>query len=660
MPISFLRNRRLLSSSLLLSALCLPACSGPADDSEELPAPGSEVATLTSGAFEPRSADALDLYAAYSSGDYALPGANASDAERKTYCQVASAFALAALSANQNVSEANAVLRGLATSTYFPNDNSYDPEFGCFWGMLYLVRIYASPTTSQRLEASTKASLEQMLWQFVFHRSTIAEATNTDSWQVHMSENMDAMKKSALLVATQALRATRGDNATLEDGATLVQHQNSWRSYWKLYFLARAREGINLEIASAYSKYTLASYYNVYEFTPSSVLKSQARRFLDLYWADYAQDFLPATGVRGGASTRVYKDAAERTANKATLRDWTYIYGWHDFPHTAERPTLIAATSAYRIPEIIGAMASDTNKAPYQYISRRPGLVRPGAEDELLCIDRYIIGKPETTPLCETYDVGFDAGNSYVRRYSYITQDYVLGALKFDPARDYTTLTDQNRVMGINFAANPDWRILIHGNGTDADGAVGLTEIVGDAAVNAMVVARDVNAEYSDGTRIYISLGDLWTNLVYDGGWLFTQAGGAYAGIRIATGGTGPTDRYVIHSVDEGKFLDLKDKWSPVVIQVGQAANYSSFAAFRSSVKANAYSYSNGTLSYTSENNDVFSISRASTSMPTVNGGGSTNPAKTYNSPYIVGFHGENVVTVNYSNYAPLTLDFSY
>ncbi len=114
----------------------------------------------------------------------------------------------------------------------------------------------------------------------------------------------------------------------------------------------------------------------------------------------------------------------------------------------------------------------------------------------------------------------------------------------------------------------------------------------------------------SEGTRVFVSNGDVWDNRVEDtsssSGWFFTRAGDAYAAIRVAGSGYTVTTRtYVwpdrkLQEVEEkhGRHLEFNDMWAPVVIQMGRAADYETFEAFQQSVKDNKLEYENGKLNY--------------------------------------------------------------
>jgi methionine-rich copper-binding protein CopC len=105
--------------------------------------------------------------------------------------------------------------------------------------------------------------------------------------------------------------------------------------------------------------------------------------------------------------------------------------------------------------------------------------------------------------------------------------------------------------------------------------------------------------------------------------------------------------------------LSLGNIWAPVIIQMGHAANYADFAAFQTSVIANALTFVTNTLNYTSEAGDTFTFYANSKTTPRVNGTTvNLNPTKTYDSPYLSMTHGTDLATVSYPGYENLLLNF--
>jgi hypothetical protein len=146
---------------------------------------------------------------------------------------------------------------------------------------------------------------------------------------------------------------------------------------------------------------------------------------------------------------------------------------------------------------------------------------------------------------------------------------------------------------------------------------------------------------------------NLWDARIENSGWLFLQSGNAYCALRPA-GGT-----YTAAAAAHGVDVSMSNIWAPVIIQMGQAANYADFAAFRTSVIANALTFASNILNYTSEAGDAFTFYANSKTTPRVNGTTvNLNPTKTYDSPYLSMVHGTDLATVSYPGYQDLLLNF--
>jgi hypothetical protein len=242
----------------------------------------------------------------------------------------------------------------------------------------------------------------------------------------------------------------------------------------------------------------------------------------------------------------------------------------------------------------------------------------------------------------------------------YVTPDYVLGALSFLEGEAYNALVGQNRAVGVVFASNPESRLAVYGAGTSQGGRSGLREINAIAAPGAMVVARDPLASRSLGTRVFLPGGELWERREEVAGWLFSREGDAWLALRVAGGG------YRAEAVAGGRVLELSPPDSPVVLQMGRAADYSSYGDFRASVLENALRVLPGSppgVRYRSEAGDLLEIEGASAAHPglaRLNGEPlDLDPPATYASPYLFGLHGSSVVELSHPLFPTLRLDFS-
>lgn len=263
-------------------------------------------------------------------------------------------------------------------------------------------------------------------------------------------------------------------------------------------------------------------------------------------------------------------------------------------------------------------------------------------------------------------------GNAHIRRDVYYTPDYALSTIANDPNRQYRSSVTLAQAMGATFASDQHYRITVMGSGYYAKRAI--NGITGTAV---SIISRDPKAQFgvgrfkSNGTRVFISNGDLWDNRLEDAsGWFFTHTGSSYVAIRPADKGyrittkmlTWPKGMRNIKEVEEkeGHFLELKDMWAPLVIQMGRAVDYNSFEAFCAAVKANRFVYENEKLTYVSEAKDKYEYWAKIAQPPHINGVKvNLNPTKTYDTPYLSMIHGESKAIISYKGYKDLTLDFN-
>jgi hypothetical protein len=638
--------------ALLLLALAALAAAGCSPRSDSPPAPRAEpsppVATppppapapaptpAPEPAFEGRRAELL-------SAAVEDPWPDPQDPDPATRCWGRVAFALAAYALGRETAAADTWIRAIRSEDPFPEEPQAT-TFPCALAVQMLWRPYLDPAMGARMGPEAREDVRALMWSFVRRRSRLATARG-DLWRIEHSENIDAIQKASYLLALEALAAapSHGPDRPLDDGHPVAAHASAWRDWWMAYFRERAREGINLEIASpTYAKYTLSAYFGVRDFASDPALRARAADFLTLYFADAAQDFLAPAGIRGLASTRVYKDKSLTRSRSDSLRQWLWVYGWHDAPIGRAHPLILtAATSAWEPPAIVRAQATD-RAGSYSYVSRRPGRG----------LDLVVEG-------VTTYPVQVEGG-SHELRTMYVTPDYVLGVLSFGEGQVHNALAGQNRAVGVAFASDPEARLAVYGAGTAQSGRTGYREINGIAARGAALLARDPRASHSLGTRIFLPAGELWENRDEAGGWLFSRAGNAYLALRIAQGG------HRAESVPDGQVLELLLPDSPLAIQMGRAADYPGYEAFRSSVLANAFQLLPGPpvgIRYESEAGDVLEYQVASSRSPgiaRVNGlPVDLNPPATYASPFLTGLHGSDVVDLTHPLHPPLRLDFS-
>ncbi len=576
-----------------------------------------------------------------------------------TRCWAYAGFILSAYRAGAQLDRADRYLREIRDDLGFAREGPADAS-PCYFALPLLVRVYFDPLAASHLTGEVRDILLEILHRYVDVRSRVATAAGS-SWRIEMSENHDAIQKATFLLATRALMlapAPYGEGLFLGDGHDVATHHQSWVSFWMRYFADRAREGIGCEIASpTYAKHTLASYLGVRDFSGDPDLAARSEDFLQLYWSDVAQDFLPAVGVRGGAETRTYKDANLKLGSRQSTRPAAYLYGWHDDSPAAIHPlTLIVAASNFMPSALVHAQATQKQEG-FAYRARRCG--------------RGSVTRIDDEP---HYHMQFDEGRgSHLLRTSWVTDAYVIGALTFHPDEPYNALAGQNRAMGVSFASGVNDRIVVHGIGRDRDGTVGYDEITGITAEDVLMVARDPEYRRSAGLRIFVSQGALWDARVDVAGWWFSRTPSAYLAIRIPEGG------YRVVEEKHGFMLEPEDSWTPIVIQLGRPDRDGSFEAFRARVLDNRYAQVREPLTitkrgltsddhervassvhYRSLSGDIISVWSHNKRVPQVNGRSvDLLPALTYDSPFIASRYRSDRVTLFHPDFGSRELDFS-
>jgi hypothetical protein len=248
-----------------------------------------------------------------------------------------------------------------------------------------LTRMALLPLTRGLLSSAALGVLEQIFEAWLSPRSKVAWAAAPDSWLLtDGSENLDATRKASLYLSAVALNATQPSLRLELDGKTVAEHAAAWETHWTRYFQHRAVEGIGVEMGSpTYGKYAIQNYLNIADLGGTAALRKLASDFLQLWFADAAQAFLPTTGVRGGAHNRVYRDAAFFNPRADAFRGFSWLYGWWHADAEVDQAQVASAmstpqmtlfaTSDWQPLPVVTAIATAVERPAFLYVSRRLG-----------------------------------------------------------------------------------------------------------------------------------------------------------------------------------------------------------------------------------------------------------------------------------------------
>ena len=542
---------------------------------------------------------------------------------------------------HQNIDSANAAL--VEYGQYFidqPDKNRMNVGWHTEMA-LRLIEMYGSKGTKNRglLKPEAERKIMEGIWTNVkggmgqdeeqVNTMTENYTKESQTWYINSSENLHAQSFTtrwnfALLAKDMSDFKDRKYN----DGHTAQWHYDKWTEYLKLYCQERAKKGLFIEMMSRdYNEKTLKGMFNVYDFSPDTVLKRKAGNYLDLYFTYLAQEQL--NGISGGGKSRLYSDT-----NVSTSWLGYVFFGIGSVP-PFETTIIDALTTTYRPPLVVIDIASDIKgRGTYEVRQRAMGLAKPGHHSG-------------------EYRLRTDS--SGIVRYSYCTPEFIIGTSMFQarPYEDWVMISSQNNSRGVIFANNTLAAIL--------------------PEVEKIQNSREYNSVWSvqrKGTLITQKLKDnrgagkmkIW--FAGEGleipnekeNWIFTQSQGAYAAVKVVAGGYNwerPANQ------EKGKWLICLNEYSPVILEVDQKSNYKSFKEFQSKVLKNAISFKNNILKYKSIYKDAFTFYADYSLAPKINNiPVNYAPSKVYDSPFLKADWNSGIVYIQKDSRS-LTLDFN-
>ncbi len=555
-------------------------------------------------------------------------------------------FATRALYLNEQVETADKALREMCQ--YHLDHPQTLLEIHSFPGMLrplvQLSQLYGpdGSRTKGLLSAETNEVILKTMWAWVSVKSKLAEADVKESqtWTIHDSENHHANHFSSCWAVSMFLsRQPEYRERKLEDGHTTREHYEAWTNYLREYFRQRGRKGMMVEVDSpSYSAMLPSVGYWVYDLTDDPVLKRLADQFLTLWWALWAEQQID--GVCGGAKARCYPGSA-MSGDDIVRRAAHFVFGFgqSEFEYAGMLPF---ATSSWRAPAVVMDLALDVQgRSAYEVSQRRMGLLQP-----------------EVTPR-GIFHVRPEA--SGILRYSYCTPDFIMGSLLCEarPTGDWFTGSSQNRWHGVIFRGATNARIYPY---IETDHSSYNAQWA--AQHRGTFIAQKLKTSIgTQGLRVWFSKDGLAAP-VPEGAWLFTEAPGAWAAVRVVSGEAefapepAPTaaDRKAAGVGDDGESLPGKprgrvlkctDDYSPVIIEVAQKANFSTLDDFRKAVLGLPLRLESNVLTYTGLSGDRFTFFTDQTQPPQVNGRPlDYSPSKVYDSPFVQSDWDSGVVTI--------------
>ena len=555
-----------------------------------------------------------------------------------------------------------------------------------------------------RLYPETEKALLELLWKKTLYKNDIHIARESTWWMVG-SENHDIVAKVSNLISSQIfmnepdfqdriypdLGTGAGEEywfhhmygknrltgphgrANNKDGIeyNAAAHYQAWLNYFEDFFTERAKKGFFLEMGSSNYMATTMSYLtDIYDLVEDEHLKNKAHKFLDLAWADWAQEQLH--GVRGGAKTR-------------EKRGWQWadsMYRFARFYSGGEGDSsshfFAQLLSDYEWKPIIWQLALDREgRGEFASIRRQPG------EDEAVM----------PRPLGTERSMLVDTESRFVR-YSWITPDYILGCQMDHPIAPHSHLSIQNRWQGITIKGEQGVRIFPSTLNVDKAGehqlfSNGYTRCVQDQNVMIVQQSRGFTVITPDwypnkprSDKDYgVYFGNKLDHIEEKQGWIFVEHGDAYLAVKPMMGEYAQGWRILKDEASPGFYSEiiedsyvwnkdkslnyLKDRYAGVIFESSRREHYPTLKDFISAILKNPIALQKTVvpgfhvLKYTGLNGTEFYFNLANNEIPMVNGKSiDYSPKAVFNSPFVQSDYNSGVIKLKIKDKA-LKLDFN-
>jgi hypothetical protein len=514
-----------------------------------------------------------------------------------------------------------------------------------------LASLAADPNLAQHLTASNASKIKDYLYSFTTHRDRPdrTSISGTDGDRIFDSDNHDMHTRSVYWITAQLLKDDPAyANHVFPGGDTAEQRYSKWTMNLLNYFQQRAGKGGTVEVGSPVYAATYARpVFHVAAYAEDDRLKTIAREYLDLHFADLAQETIE--GMRGGTKVRAYKNRVLSAGNERSIQYlWPFTgapaEGMDVVPLGAHLPRTFggAMTTDYRVrQEIIDMLNNDDARGEYTYTTNRMG---EGAR---------------TTELGEIVNIP-SAGQSALLRTTRVNPDYALGWFTIDETKSYMAISSQSQAMAVVTDASRTSRLVINLTGGKSYNEL---QAVGDG--DAMLVRRQTGRYVGEKPRVYVS-NDFDYNPVQEAdGWVFgTDNAGSFFAIKgmLSAGWDTYTRADASSDLGNGYYLTFDDDDTVVVLQMGRASDYADLDAFKADIRDNPLTYDSG------QNAVVYNPGAAggeltlynSKTLPKVNGQTvDLTPTKVYNSPYLNADYGSKTIAFTDLDGNTFDLDFN-
>ena len=477
--------------------------------------------------------------------------------------------AIAALALGQHVDELNACFEPDGFG-WKPNEKLGFSLFSSSYVRLYALFNDRTGVMKGRLSPKAQANLEKSFWECAKVYSKLAEA-RLDVWGADGSENHHVTSKMSDFLVAQFLKDIPAyANRKYDDGSTLQQQYEARLDYWNKWLDQHAKRGLFEEDGSSYENYTVEALFNLRDFAEDPILRRKADMFLDLVFANFAEETLGS--VRGGPKSRTKEEGFEAIY-------YSLLFGQGE---AWKRGNYFLPTSSYHPSPAIVSLAGDASaRGTYSWSKRCPGF--------------NILPKEDDPPLWRVVD----RDNSVIRS-GFATPNLHMGSHGFDATAKVNWKSRQQRWQGVIFANHPMARISMDGKSDNSikSGYVSNPfKTIQDRNVVVTVKWGPFTDKQVEPT-LWIYFSSALDVVEEAQGWIFVKSGGAFAGVNVL-GGYEWVAPWKHDQSRPKSFVRLLKEDAPIITVANDAADYKNdFGAFMRALIAQPLIWKDGVLQF--------------------------------------------------------------
>lgn len=485
-------------------------------------------------------------------------------------------YATASYSQNVNLNEANQAVIKISSML---NEKTFKNKH---WHIYLLARLYWLNTSADSMKMSSAAekSVIECFSNFLSNSEIELSSMGNDEyiWTYISSENHHIQTYVSVWSAANILANIENHKTDKFSGLLPSEIKRQIEKYFKKFIVEKSTKGLLTEVASpTYSKYSINALINLYDFTTDLQLKKLVDMFFTVYFADWGIEQFE--GIRGGSKHRAYTGAP-------SIRFESSV-GWIPFGlgKQAIHPAYLSfATTKWRPKPFLLEILNEKQQS-YEIYSRRPGLKNINNEN-----------KRAQSP---------DGGG--LLRYSYVTTNFIAGMSMVNATDDssWTNYSSQNRRNFIVYRGKEPAKIFTQrinrvNNKSDYNAEWGVQD-------KGVMILQLLPKPYSRNAADEVVFISNTLSMTFESHWYFFEAPEAYSALRLVSGkGTIrnplPSDyRNGDGDLSAGKYLQLSNNLSPIIIETNDKQSYSNFEEFKKEILTNDLQYTEEKLTYTSQ-----------------------------------------------------------